>query len=160
MVIWSTWYKNCFRVKNRERGEITGKTWVMYKHTETRNWWKNKILSSIPKLHTGCHLKKHRPISGPTYRMQVVHPRSQTPQGESGAKPGTLLLIILNYYMSHGVTYINNVQKNLGAYFGGFIYITAYRIIIYHIGIHVYAYICVYKYADVSDLFHLHELPS
>ena len=57
---------------------------------------KNKTFSTIPKFHTNCHFEKHRPKRGPSYRMQVLHPRPQSPQGEPVAKPGTLLLIILS----------------------------------------------------------------
>ena len=41
-------------------------------------------------------LKIYKPKSGPSCRRQVVHPRPQTPQWESVAKPGTPLLIILS----------------------------------------------------------------
>ena len=57
---------------------------------------KNKTFTTIPKFHTNCHFEKHRPKRGPSYRMQVLHPRPQSPQGEPVAKPGTLLLIILS----------------------------------------------------------------
>ena len=66
--------------------------------SELRQEFYRKILSTIPNLHTNCHLK-HRPKSGPSYRRQVVHPQSwqsQMPHGEKVAKPGTLLLIILS----------------------------------------------------------------
>ena len=39
---------------------------------------------------------KHKPEIRPPHRRQVVHPRPQTPQEESVAKPETLLLIILS----------------------------------------------------------------
>ena len=54
--------------------------------TEARN-----IQTYIPTLILKCE-----PKSGPSCRRQVVHPRPQTPQGESVAKPETPLLIILS----------------------------------------------------------------
>ena len=48
---------------------------------------------------------KYEPKSGLSCRRQVVHPRPQTPQGESVAKPETPLLIILSIaceYAVHG----------------------------------------------------------
>ena len=58
----------------------------------------NKIInshSSIPNLHTNC-VFRDKPKSELSCRRQVVHPRPQTPQGESVAKPETPLLIILS----------------------------------------------------------------
>ena len=54
----------------------------------------------IPTLILKCEQK-----IGPSYRGKVVHPRPQTPQGESVAKPETPLLIILSIacnYEVHG----------------------------------------------------------
>ena len=55
-----------------------------------------KVFSIIPSVHTDCHLKKNKPKNGPPYRRQVVHARPETPQGESAAMLGTILLIILS----------------------------------------------------------------
>ena len=44
--------------------------------------------------------KKINLMSGPLHKRQVVHPRPQTPQGESVDKPETLLLIILGLVLS------------------------------------------------------------
>ena len=42
MLLQCTWYKKTlFQIKNIERGKITGKIWVMYKNTKTRNDTKN-----------------------------------------------------------------------------------------------------------------------
>ena len=40
--------------------------------------------------------QKHEPKSGPPCKIEVVHPWPQTPQGESVARPATLLFIILS----------------------------------------------------------------
>ena len=49
------------------------------------------ITPNIPTLILKCE-----PKSGLSCRRQVVHPRPQTPQGESVAKPETPLLIVLS----------------------------------------------------------------
>ena len=60
--------------------------------TEARNNKYMKYLQTcIPTLILKCE-----PKSGLSCRRQVVHPRPQTPQGESVAKPETPLLIILS----------------------------------------------------------------
>ena len=44
MVVQSTYYKNnLFQSKKKQRWKLAGKTWVLYKHTETRNWLKNAL---------------------------------------------------------------------------------------------------------------------
>ena len=48
------------------------------------------------------------------WRRQVVHPRAQTPQGESAAKPETPLLIILSIagtYEVHGNLFTHSVIR-------------------------------------------------
>ena len=59
----------------------------------------NKVMiENSPPLHQTYTLTvvwKYMPKIGPFNRRQVVHPRPQTPQGESVAKPETPLLIIL-----------------------------------------------------------------
>ena len=60
--------------------------------TEARN---NKYMKYHSKL-TYQLILKCEPKSGLSCRRQVVHPRPQTPQGESVAKPETPLLIILS----------------------------------------------------------------
>ena len=42
----------------------------------------------MSNLQTYYHFKLDLKKSGPTYRVQVVNPRHQTPQGQSVAKPG------------------------------------------------------------------------
>ena len=49
-----------------------------------------KFVSTISNLHTNCLETKNGPPRG----RQMVHPQPQTRQGESFAKPETLLLII------------------------------------------------------------------
>ena len=53
--------------------------------------YKISLQTYIPTLILKCE-----PKSGLSGRRQVVHPRPQTPQGESVAKPETPLLIILS----------------------------------------------------------------
>ena len=50
-----------------------------------------KSLLIISTVHTNCH-SKHEPRSRTSYRRQVVLQWPQRPQGDSTAKPGTLLL--------------------------------------------------------------------
>ena len=57
---------------------------------------KINICNITPDLHTNSLILKCEPKSGLSCRGQVVHPRPQTPQGESVAKPDTPLLIILS----------------------------------------------------------------
>ena len=50
--------KGCyFKVKNIEGGKITDNDGVIYKNTKAR--YDNKILSTVPRLHTNCHWKKN-----------------------------------------------------------------------------------------------------
>ena len=53
-------------------------------------------LSPLYQSDTPTVVNKHEPKNWPPYRKQVVHPRLQTPKGESVAKPETFLLIILS----------------------------------------------------------------
>ena len=60
------------------------------------------IWNITPNLHTNS-LLKCEPISGLSCRRQVVHPRCQTPQGESVAKPEIPLLIMLSIVCKYEV---------------------------------------------------------
>ena len=51
----------------------------MYKHTRTRKGWKIES-PTIPNLHTNYHLKKYRPKSRSSYRMQAVSMNSENNQ--------------------------------------------------------------------------------
>ena len=62
---------------------------ITRKHEQTQEIILNN--STIPNLHTPSHFVKTRPKSGPSYRRQVIRPQPQTLQGESVAKPETLL---------------------------------------------------------------------
>ena len=85
------YYKVKKHAWNREpRQEIIIKIWNLTPSYQTY----------IPTLKLKCE-----PNSGLSCRRQVVHPRPQTPQGESIAKPETPLLIILSKackYEVHG----------------------------------------------------------
>ena len=62
-------------------------------------------MKSHSKLTCQLSFEKSEPKIGLSRRRQVVHPRPQTPQGESVAKPETPLLIILSIackYEVHG----------------------------------------------------------
>ena len=50
-----------------------------------------KIVLHYVQLTNPLSFQTRFPKSGTTYRKQVVHPRHQTPQGQSVAKPGTPL---------------------------------------------------------------------
>ena len=76
----------------------------MHETVNRGNKWKYiyeiALQTYIPTLILKCE-----PKSGPSCRRTVVHPRPQTPQGESVAKPGTPMLIILSIackYEVHG----------------------------------------------------------
>ena len=68
---------------------------------------KNKIENNKNRRFSWCQtykqlsLKTTLPKRGPTYRRKVVNPWHQTPQGQSVAKPGTLLqnIIIESKYL-------------------------------------------------------------
>ena len=59
-----------------------------YRYKQIKNIWKTCSSMSHSRTIEGLN---HR---FPTYRRQVINPRHQTPQGQSVAKPGTLLLNI------------------------------------------------------------------
>ena len=69
----------------------------------------NKVIiensSPVHQTFTLTVISKNRPKIGPFNRRQVVHPRPQTPQGESVAKPETPLLIILS------IVYVNVICR-------------------------------------------------
>ena len=50
---------------------------------------------TIPNVHINYHWI-HKPKSGSSYRGQVIHPRPQTPHGDSVVTPETPLLVILS----------------------------------------------------------------
>ena len=66
-----------------------------------------KFLSTIPSTHQ-LLLK----IINPPQKRQVVNPRPQTPQGESGTKPGKLLLIILSLVCKSDIKEVHGELSN------------------------------------------------
>ena len=64
--------------------------------TKNKNSTSIENSSSSYQIYTPTFIWKHKPKIAPSHRRLVVHPRPQTPQGESVAKHETLLLIILN----------------------------------------------------------------
>ena len=88
MRVQSTLYeKKLCQSGNRERNNR--QNLGNLKHTTKRNnknIYMNKILSTIPLLHTIVIFEKEIPVKGPPYRRQVVRPRPQTPQKEPVAK--------------------------------------------------------------------------
>ena len=72
-----------------------GNIWATYKDSNEKINI-NKNSSPLCQTYTPTFIYKHKPKIGPSHRRQVVHPRPQTPQVESVAKPETLMLIILS----------------------------------------------------------------
>ena len=79
-------WKGYYRVKKNHWFH----TWNREQRQEIINIW-----NITPNLHTNSHFEMWAE-SGLPCRRQVVHPRPQTPQGESVAKPETPLLIIIS----------------------------------------------------------------
>ena len=73
----------------------------------------NKILSTIPKLHTNCYFWKPKTWKWTIIQEEVVHPLPQTPQGEPVAKPGTPLLIILSLVCKSDISANVNHQASI-----------------------------------------------
>ena len=73
-----------------------GKTWVMLnEHINNHN--KTIAMSSLLyQTYTPTVIYKHKTKIGPSYKRHVVHPRSQTLQGQSVAKTEIILLTVLN----------------------------------------------------------------
>ena len=81
-------------------------------HAWKHEWSRKNIstwkYSPTYQAHTPTVILKCKPKSGLSSRRQVVHPRPQTPQGESVAKPGTLLLIILSVVCKFDLQEVHN----------------------------------------------------
>ena len=68
----------------------------MYKHVnESKKSIENSSPPYMHQTYTPTVILKHKSISGPSNRMQVVHPRPQTTQGELVVMPEASMLIIL-----------------------------------------------------------------
>ena len=61
--------------------------------------------------------RKPKPKIGPPHRRQVVHPWPQTPQGESVAEPGTVLLIVLSLQNKFDIMMVHCNLSNLFVFF-------------------------------------------
>ena len=82
----------CLKIDFQKMDQHAGGKWLIH---DTKRRKDNQLQSLKLQVDTPNVIDKHKSKRGPSYRRRVFHPRPQTPQRESVAMTGILLLTTL-----------------------------------------------------------------